>query len=426
MAAQIEMSARDMPVRWSFPARLGFRFIVVYVPLFFISMTPLPPTTWAVRRIGTHLLHVTAAMSGMRGVSNDTVYDYVRVLCCLVLAAVAALAWSALDARRPNYRALYAWLRWFVRLILVLAMSLYGWDKVLDMQMPPPRFEAMITPLGQLSRFTLLWTFMGASVPYEMFCGAAELLAGALLLFRRSTTLGALICMGVMTNVFLMNMNYDVPVKVLSFHLLLLSGFLVASDGRRLAAVFLLNRPAPPVTYAPLSTRPWVNRSAAAFIGLFAIIGFGLTVSLYALAVRPAARARSAWALRPLAGAWTVDDFVDGVGPSRFAGHTRWQKLVFLNDHAGEIQLGDDSLDGIDVKIDETRKTLILSDQSNTTLPSLPKVWTSQFTYQLVAADKLTLDGTLEGRSLHATLHWIDPATFPLTATPFHWTSDAR
>ena len=36
----------------------------------------------------------------------------------------------------------------------------------------------------------LLWTFMGHSPAYSAFTGAAEALAGALLLFRRTTLLG--------------------------------------------------------------------------------------------------------------------------------------------------------------------------------------------------------------------------------------------
>ena len=56
---------------------------------------------------------------------------------------------------------------------------------------------------------------------------------------------------------------------------------------------------------------------------------------------------------------------------------------------------------------------LILSVQSNTPLPASPKTWTSQFTHDVGRPHTRTLDGTLEGRAGPATLHWIDPATFP-------------
>jgi hypothetical protein len=43
----------------------------------------------------------------------------------------------------------------------------------------------------------LLWTFMGASEPYTMFVGFAEMIAGILLFPRKTSTLGALMSVGV-------------------------------------------------------------------------------------------------------------------------------------------------------------------------------------------------------------------------------------
>jgi len=65
----------------------------------------------------------------------------------------------------------------------------------------------------------LLWTFMAASKGYQIFTGAAEVLGGILLLWKRTTTLGALTVFGVMANVMALNFFYDVPVKLLSTHL---------------------------------------------------------------------------------------------------------------------------------------------------------------------------------------------------------------
>jgi hypothetical protein len=39
----------------------------------------------------------------------------------------------------------------------------------------------------------ILWTFMAASTGYTIFAGLAEAVAGLLLLFRRTSTLGALL-----------------------------------------------------------------------------------------------------------------------------------------------------------------------------------------------------------------------------------------
>jgi uncharacterized membrane protein YphA (DoxX/SURF4 family) len=60
---------------------------------------------------------------------------------------------------------------------------------------------------GLFSTASVLWTSIGAAPAYEIVAGSAELLAGILILFPRTTTLGALVCMTDMTNVFLLNMT---------------------------------------------------------------------------------------------------------------------------------------------------------------------------------------------------------------------------
>jgi hypothetical protein len=86
---------------------------------------------------------------------------------------------------------------------------------------------------------------MGYSTPYNFFAGIAELLGGFLMLSRKTTTIGALVCLGAVTNVFMVNIGYDVPVKLLSFNTILMCLFLLGKDIQRLTNFFILNRVAP-------------------------------------------------------------------------------------------------------------------------------------------------------------------------------------
>jgi hypothetical protein len=52
------------------------------------------------------------------------------------------------------------------------------------------------------------------SPAYESFTGTVELLGGVLLFFPRTTLLGALICLIGAGEVFVLNLTYDVPVKL--------------------------------------------------------------------------------------------------------------------------------------------------------------------------------------------------------------------
>src|SRR5205085_9370620 len=106
------------------------------------------------------------------------------------------------------------------------------------------------------------------------------------------------------------NMCYDVPVKLYSFHLLLISAFLLAPDIRRLANLFLFNRSVEAVEFPQLFQRKWVNRSVLTLQILFGLylIGFSFYQSYQQLTVRGASAPKP-----PLYGIWLVDELtIDG------------------------------------------------------------------------------------------------------------------
>jgi hypothetical protein len=60
---------------------------------------------------------------------------------------------------------------------------------------------------------------IGYSKPFEIFTGVCECLAGLLLIFRATSTLGAFVATTVFLNVMVMNLAYNIPVKLFSTHL---------------------------------------------------------------------------------------------------------------------------------------------------------------------------------------------------------------
>jgi hypothetical protein len=130
----------------------------------------------------------------------------------------------------------------------------YGAQKIFVVQFAPissSLLTMMQIPLGQITPMSLLWRFMGASTPYTIFGGAMEFLGGFLLFFRRTATLGALILIPVMANVAIMNVSYDVMVKIPSTVYVLMALVLIAPQLERIADVLVLNRPTMPVDLTP-------------------------------------------------------------------------------------------------------------------------------------------------------------------------------
>ena len=182
--------------------------------------------------VGENLLHLHGDMREVANGSGDQLYDYILLLCFFIVAIIATAIWSWIDRKRTNYDQLYEWLRVFVRMMLAVAMISYGANKLFRMQFPEPPLYRFVDYYGNSSPMGLLWTFMGMSRAYSLFTGVAEMLGGLLLVVPRFTTLGALVTFAVMSNVWMLNFCYDVPRKIFSTHLVLMSLFLLLPDVR--------------------------------------------------------------------------------------------------------------------------------------------------------------------------------------------------
>ena len=254
--------------RWGWATRIAFRFLLAYFLL----------------HAGTGLFQLVPVVGGMAGMaldsalqplyvwvakaafgieitvfpngSGDTTYNWVQFAANVAIAVLATVAWTVLDRRSLAYPRLKDGLWIAMRFTLAWTMFSYGINKIFALQFPEPGLQRLLQDYGDSSPMGLMWTFMGASQPYTMFAGWMEAIGGLLLCFRRTQLVGALWTAGVMTNVFVLNLCYDVPVKIYSFHLVAMALVIAAPDVSRLVRLFVLNRPVPRADLRG----PWTNR----------------------------------------------------------------------------------------------------------------------------------------------------------------------
>jgi hypothetical protein len=291
-------------------------------------------------------------------------------------------------------------------------MVSYGMIKVIPLQMPAPQLTRLVEPFGNFSPMGVLWYSIGASRPYEMLTGCAELLGGILLFVPRLTMLGALVCLADATQVFTLNMTYDVPVKLLSFHLILMSIVLAAPDAKRLAQVFVLNR-----TAEPSRGQPWSSPRAAR-LALIAQVGFGAYVVLMNLAGSFTSWSRFGGGApkAPLYGIWIVDEMsVDGrTRAPLVTDYGRWRRVVFQIPTAVSFQRMDDSFVRYDAVVDAAGHAITLSIPGDTS-------WSARFTFERPSTDQLTLDGSMDGQQVRMRLRLFDHNSLVLLSRGFHW-----
>jgi uncharacterized membrane protein YphA (DoxX/SURF4 family) len=239
----------------------------------------------------------------------DILSGYLQHLFELMIAVVATLAWSFLDRGRKNYRQLYGWLTLYLRFCLAITLCNYGFAKIVPMQFGSMTPSRVMQPVGSLTLFEMLWTFMAASKGYTIFSGTLEVLAGVLLLIPRLEILGALLSFVVMTNVVVLNLFYNIGVLILSSHLLFISAFLAAPALVRILDLAVLRRVVMPTLPVQLSRRRWINRGAHATVSA---LGLVLCVCSASGVLGFSATKKAQESMIPFPGAWTVDTFVTG------------------------------------------------------------------------------------------------------------------
>ena len=277
-----DVAESQTPKVWPLWQKVLFRFFFVYLVL---QIAPwnwfrlIPGTSfvfryyyqaiaWAVQASNTHFFHVRATLVYPNG-SGDTSWAWTEMWMYLSIAAIACAVWSVLDRKRAGYDRLAFWLRMTVRYYIAAAALSYGIIKLFLLQMTFPTMSQLATPLGDLLPMRFSWLFIGYSVPYQFFSGAMETTAGLLLLYRRTVTAGLFVATGAFANVVMINLAYDVPVKLYASHLLFACLFLLALDSKRLVGFLFLNRPAPNTTaYDPRYSQPW-QRWASVAVKLF-------------------------------------------------------------------------------------------------------------------------------------------------------------
>jgi len=208
---------------------------------------------------GKHVLGISDEIFLGPSGSGDKTADWISLLCIVAISAAATLVWLAIDRARAHDAHLRALLRIELRYLLGFILLGYGVSKVLLLQFPEPNGARLMQRYGDSSPMGLLWTLMGASPAYQFFSGAAEVAGAVFVLFRRTTTLGAIVLGGVLINVVMLNLCYDVPVKINSSHYLAMCVFLLLPELGRFANILWFNRPAQPVPHTLVLPKRWMR-----------------------------------------------------------------------------------------------------------------------------------------------------------------------
>jgi hypothetical protein len=259
--------------RWTGRQKLAFRLLFVigggllllsvYGNIGLGSLWYITGIWWALAQIGSYLVR-GEGVEVVLASGGDQLWMWCMHLGWIVVSLVIVAIWTTLARKRnrPNYRSLAGLLEIFARYGLAISMVYYGVAKAIPTQMgfmQLPAHQLQLT--GDTSLFNTLWGFMGASDGYSIVTGLIELAAGLLLLFRKTSLVGAGLAIVATTQVAILDLFYDVPVKIVAWELLVISVALTARYWRPLLAVAFNRGGAQPVAALPVAgaQRTWLR-----------------------------------------------------------------------------------------------------------------------------------------------------------------------
>ena len=418
--------------RWGFIRKAWLLFTVVYFFMLIADFTSsdelyphfiyvlFKPYTnfwnWIVPWAGQHIFHLSYPITVTPNGSGDTTYNYVLQFLWIVIAMIIALVWAAADHKRPSYQQLKYWARVVLRYYLAMTLFVYGFDKIIKIQFPFPSLFRLVEPYGDSSPMGLAWTFVGYSKGYNYFTGGAEVLAGCLLFFKRTTLAGALLSMAVMANIVAMNFTFDIPVKIFSTNLLVLSGWLVWYDIRRLINVFFLNKAAGVAHLGmPLKT-PWKKvlqssvKVLAIVFALYSTLGSALKMEKEYGEKAPKP---------PLYGIYDTELFIrkgDTIPPLA-TDSLRWKRIIINYPEHVRIIAMTDSVTNMQLRIDTIKKTASFRSFKDSTIGF-------NFSYHEAAPNQLLLNGSISHDSISIVMKRFDLNKFRLVNRGFNWINE--
>jgi hypothetical protein len=416
---QLEPIAEPAPPRWNLATRITFRFCLIYFTLYVIltqmfqgllpflpinipNLGVTPPVKAIVFWTSAKLFGVEPTKLVFSGSgSGDKTYDWVLAFCMMVVAIVGAAVWSVAARRATQHPNLHKWFHLFLRFSLGSTVAFYGMIKVVPLQMPFPQLTRLVEPYGNFSPMGVLWYSIGASPAYESFVGSAELLGGMLLFFPRTAILGAVICLADVIEVFMLNMCYDVPVKLFSFQLVLMTLVLLAPEMPRLAHFFFSDRELTPRIRPALFASPRKNQIALwaqILLGL-AIVGNGFYSDYQSWHIYGGGAPKSA-----LYGIWNIEE------------PTHWKRIVFERPTGMSLQKSDDTFTAYPVTLDLKSSTIAVARAND-------KTW-GVLKFERPTSDTLAIDGNLGTDKLHLRAKLLDRSKLLLVSRGFHWVQE--
>ena len=401
-------------LEWGSAKKFLLRFAIIFLGLLILPiLSPIAEDFYP--WVGAAILHLEKPITVFPNGSGDTTYNYVELLTCLVIGIVGTSIWSIFNKKDKNYDTLLHWFLIFCRYYVATSMMSYGYAKVFYNQFGDPTLWKLVQPYGESSPMGIAWTFIGASKPYTVISGVMELIAGILLMFRRTSFLGALIAFVVMFNVMLMNYCYDIPVKIYSTQLVLISLIILYFHGHNLRLTLFKNVATEPIVYKPLFTKKWLKiyHTVIKSLVVFGLIGVNGYFQYGSIETNGPDAPKT-----PLYGIHKPIQLIKNGDTLRtYSDSAEWKYLVVEWEGMASVRQLNDRSYRLIFNVDTIKKMVTTNLQTDTT-------HSYELAYRQLNDTTLNLKGVFMKDTIDYTFLKVNMKSFRLTNRGFHWVNE--
>ncbi len=247
-------------------------------------------------------------------------------------ALAGGTVWANLDRRGENDSDLYNAARLLLQYKLAFALLSYGIVKFFPLQFPHITLSDLNTNYGDFLPWKIYYlTNSAAAAGYQRTLGAFEVVSGILLLWRRFSSIGAVVAAGALVDIVLVNFAYQIGDHVYATLLLLIAVIILTNDAHRLFDLLILRRAAR-ADHFHSRLSDYSQRKFSVAVHAFVIAFF----VIYAVATYASYRNRD-WPSSGVAGLasseglYDVKEFSvnDNIIPYSIVDPVRWQNVVF-------------------------------------------------------------------------------------------------
>ena len=359
--------------------------------------------------------------------SGDTSYGWAQFFTYLILSFTTALIWTLIDSKSKNNAKILFFIQNLLRYYLGLVAFMYGTIKIFVQQMGFPTLSQLATPLGDFLPMRFSWLFVGYSAPYQIYSGVAEVIVGLLLFYRKTVLAGILMGIAVFVNVLMLNLSYDIPVKLFSFQVLCGFIFLAFLSCGRIIAFFFTNDFIKPDTNWDL----FLEKKWEKWLRIFAKTTYLFLFFILALYKGYSWNQNTDPVLEPSTFHQSVYQVVDYERSNKSGLVSQpdslvWKDWVFDSKSYGSLNCQDTALFRIryhrgfyNCKIDTIKQTIAFRRMSADTIPKFT------LNYYISSKDELKLWGKIKDDSIKIKLKNTH-RHFQLAEKQFHWLSESN